>query len=139
MSEPVWVRLNVAVAIHKREIAEHGGSDGIRDQGLLESAMARPQNVYAYSEDASIFTLAASYAHGIIKNHPFIDGNKRCAFVVCLLFLKLNGFVLKASLANRYETFIALADGRLTEQNMAEWLMSNSQIHTIKKVIEHNP
>ncbi|MEE9295005.1 MAG: type II toxin-antitoxin system death-on-curing family toxin [Phycisphaerae bacterium] len=123
MPEPVWVREDVVLAIHNRQLAEHGGLEGIRDQGLLASALARPRNRYAYSDDdPDIASLAASYAHAITSNHPFADGNKRTALVVCRTFLKLNGLDLIASQADKYDTFLALAAGRLSEKELADWI-----------------
>ena len=86
MKEPEWVSYDVVLAIHEAQLAEHGGSPGIRDQGLLDSALARPQNLHVYSEGATLAQLAASYAVGIAKNHGFIDGNKRTTWVVCAVF-----------------------------------------------------
>ncbi len=128
MSDPIWIRLDVALAIHKRQISEHGGEDGVRDLGLLESAMARPKNLVAYAEDTpDLAELAAAYGHGIAKNHAFIDGNKRVAYVVCMTFLKLNGLVLDVALDEKYATFIKLAEGSLDEKDLAEWLRANSK------------
>ena len=94
--KPVWGRDDVVLAIHRRQIAEHGGQDGMRDNKLLESALARPRNLYLYSKaKATMAMLAASYAYGLAKNHPFLDGNKRTAFTVCRLFLKLTGKQLR--------------------------------------------
>ena len=113
-------------AIHKRQIAEHGGEPGIRDENLLESALARPKNLFAYGERGSdLPTLAAAYAFGIAKNHAFNDGNKRTAMVVALTFLKLNGLDLAASPDERYEKFEGLASGRITECGLAKWLQTN--------------
>ena len=99
MSEIVWVRHDVTIAIHERVLAEHGGQSGIRDLGLLESALARPQQMLAYS-DSDLATLAAAYAAGIIRNHPFLDGNKRVGFMTAYLFLALNAVTLKATEAS---------------------------------------
>lgn len=125
--EPVWV-LNEAVrAIHRRQIAEHGGADGVRDAGLLDSALNKPKNLYHYGgEGVSISALAAAYAFGIARNHPFVDGNKRTAFVVFRLFLKLNGITLNASQEEKYSSFLALAAGGLTEEQLARWLADHS-------------
>ncbi len=95
--EIVWIQTDFAYTAHKRQIAEHGGTDGTRDEGLLLSAMARSQNLLAYGENVDLPALAASYAFGIAKNHPFLDGNKRTAMVVAITFLRLNGFTLEAS------------------------------------------
>jgi death-on-curing protein len=123
--EPIWVQQSVVLAIHNRQIAEHGGLQGIRDQALLESALGTPQNLYFY-EDASLYHMAASYAYGIAKNHPFLDGNKRTAFVVCLLFLQLNGIFLQAFETEKYEVFIKLANGELSKEQLAQWLLDHS-------------
>jgi death-on-curing protein len=116
----IWVTGAVAIAAHAEQLAEHGGGEGVRDMSLLESAMARPQNLAAYGEpDAA--ALAAAYAFGIARNHPFIDGNKRTAAVVSETFLLLNGFALDASDAELVVAFLALAAGELSEEEMADW------------------
>lgn len=125
--EPKWIRVEAVVAIHRRQIAEHGGSDGVRDQGLLLSALARPQNLLAYREDVDIAALAAAYAFGIAKNHLFIDGNKRTALVVLRTFVSLNGYDLDASEEDKYTTILNLAEGSLTEEQLAEWVRSRSR------------
>ncbi|KAA0575880.1 type II toxin-antitoxin system death-on-curing family toxin [Azospirillum sp. B21] len=120
----VWVSAHVVKAIHDEQLAEHGGPSGIRDAGLLESALARPQNAAAYGgPDAA--DLAASYAYGIARNHPFVDGNKRTALVVAELFLDLNGYALLADDASCVVTFLALAEGALSEADLAGWLRAN--------------
>lgn len=120
MDEPTWVDLAVVLAIHDEQLAEHGGQAGVRDQGLLESALARPLNQYAYGE-TSLGTLAASYAFGISRNHPFLDGNKRTSLVVAELFLELNGMELLATDADCVATFLALGAGELTNDELARW------------------
>lgn len=122
MSQPWrWVSLEVAQAAHSEQLAEHGGGEGVRDLTLLESAMARPMNVAAYGEpDAA--ELAAAYAFGIARNHPFVDGNKRTAAVVCETFLVLNGWHLDASDAELVVVFLALAAGELDEEELTGWL-----------------
>lgn len=128
MKEPIWIENEEARVIHQLQLAEHGGASGIRDQGLFESAMDRPRNLFVYSEPAAtIFQLAAAYAYGLAKNHAFVDGNKRTAFVVCLSFLKQNGIVIIASQEMRYLTFYALAAGDLAEAELTAWLEQNSQ------------
>ncbi len=123
MPEIKWLLEETVYAIHKRQIAEHGGSDGVRDEGLLLSALARPQNLLAYSEDTpDIAALAASLAYGIAKNHPFIDGNKRTALVVARTFLLLNHCHLNAPQEEKYTTFLSLAEGNLSEEDLAEWI-----------------
>lgn len=120
MSDWIWVRLEVATAAHAEQLAEHGGGEGVRDPGALESAMARPLNLAAYGEpDAA--ALAAAYAFGIARNHPFVDGNKRTAAVVSVAFLLLNGRVFMATPAELTVAFLALAAGELTEEEMADW------------------
>ena len=125
MAEPVWVELDIVLAIHDEQLAEHGGQPGVRDPGLLESALGRPRNQFAYGEP-SITRLAASYAFGISRNHPFLDGNKRTSLVVAELFLELNGYELIASDAQCVTTFLQLAAGELTEDQLAEWITANS-------------
>lgn len=118
-----WIKLNVILAIHEMQLAEHGGGSGVRDAGLLDSALSRPQNLALYgSPDAS--DLAASYAFGLAKNHPFVDGNKRTAYVAAELFLSLNGWVLIASDAESVVNMLALAAGDLDEAAYASWLRS---------------
>lgn len=116
----IWVTLEVAKAAHAEQLAEHGGGEGVRDEGLLESAMARPLNLAAYGEpDAA--ELAAAYAYGIARNHPFVDGNKRTAAVVSEAFLVLNGYALRATDAELVVAFLALAAGELSEEELADW------------------
>lgn len=123
MREPVWIRDDVAIAIHRRQLAEHGGAVGIREQGLLASALARAKHRYAYAgEESDIASLAASYAHAIAKDHPFVDGNKRTALVVCRTFLRLNGFDLDASQAEKWHAFYKLAACELSEEALADWI-----------------
>lgn len=117
-----WIKMDRLLAIHQRQIAEHGGGDGVRDIGLLESALARPQNIAVYEPEADISRLAASYAFGIINNHPFIDGNKRTGYIVMELYLLKNGFQLIATPADKYITILKLAEGNLTEDDLAAWL-----------------
>ena len=109
-----------ALAAHLEQLAEHGGGDGVRDQGLFESAMARPQNRAAYGE-ADAASLAANYAFGIARNHPFIDGNKRTALVVSELFLAKNGLLVDSRDAETLAVFLDLAAGELTEDELAGW------------------
>ena len=118
--EWIWVALDVAIAAHAEQIAEHGGGEGIREAGLLDSAMARPQNLALYG-DPDVSELAASYAFGIARNHPFVDGNKRTAAVVSETFLVLNGHVLTATDAELVITFVALAAGEFSEEELTTW------------------
>lgn len=126
MAEPFWIDLDEALAAHDLQLAEHGGSSGIRDRGLLESALARPRNVFAYSPEATLFHLAAAYAVGIVKNHPFVDGNKRTGLVVGIGFLELNGIEIVAPQPETYLTFLALAGGELGEDDLAKWFEAHS-------------
>ena len=119
-AEWIWVALEVATALHAEQLAEHGGGEGLRDAALLESAMARPQNLAAYGEP-DIADLAASYAFGIARNHPFVDGNKRTAAVVSETFLVLNGCRLEVGDAEMVVAFLSLAAGELSEAEMADW------------------
>ncbi|HWQ40384.1 MAG TPA: type II toxin-antitoxin system death-on-curing family toxin, partial [Burkholderiales bacterium] len=119
----VWLEKAAVLAIHDRQIAEHGGSAGVRDEGLLESALARPQQLHAYGDPApDRADLAASLAFGLARNHPFVDGNKRTAAVCGEAFLELNGMTLEAEDLELYPQYLALAEGRLAEREFAEWL-----------------
>lgn len=120
MQEPIWVLDESVLAIHNRQIAEHGGLSGVRDAGALASALGRPRNKFAYGEP-DIFDLAAAYGFGIATNHPFADGNKRTAYVVSVLFLTLNGYSVQASQNEKYLTFLDLAAGKLQESELAAW------------------
>lgn len=123
----VWVADSVVYAIHEEQLAEHGGMAGTRDRGLLSSALARPQNLAAYGDEVDAASLAAAYAFGIARNYPFLDGNKRTAFVVMELFLNLNGWALKASDADCISTMLALASGDLNEKVLAKWLRDHME------------
>lgn len=116
----VWVDAAVAEAAHGEQLAEHGGAEGLRDRNMLESAMARPLNLVAYG-DPDVAELAASYAFGIARNHPFVDGNKRTAAVVSETFLVLNGYQLTCDDVELVMTFLALAAGELTVEALADW------------------
>ena len=117
-----WIDIDITLAYHNLQIAEHGGAGGVRDIGLFESALARPRNLHAYEPDADLASLAAAYAYGIVKNHPFIDGNKRTGYVVMESFIELNGAELNAEVSDKYFTFISLAEGGLSEHELAQWL-----------------
>ena len=123
MSQWIWIEEAVVWAVHEAQLAEHGGSAGVRDSGLLDSALARPLNLASYGEP-DVAALAAAYGYGIARNHPFIDGNKRTAFVCTELFLMLNGANLTADDANCVATMLALAAGDLAEADFAAWLRS---------------
>lgn len=130
MSKPandlwVWIEPNVIWAVHEEQLAEHGGASGVRDAGLLESALARPRNLVSYGQpDAA--DLAAAYGFGLARNHPFIDGNKRTAFVAVELFLALNGWSLTIDDANCVLTMLSLAAGELSEAGLANWVRKHS-------------
>jgi death-on-curing protein len=126
VQEPVWVSKRAVLALHSEQLAEHGGSDGMRDESLLDSALAKPQNVFAYDRDATIFRLAASYALGIARNHAFIDGTKRTSLVVSILFLNRNGWDVEAPKEEVYDSFLGLAAGRVAEDELAEWFSAHS-------------
>src|SRR5688572_17856275 len=120
----VWVATEVALAAHAEQLAEHGGAEGVRDAGALESAMARPRNLFEYG-DPDAAALAAAYAFGIARNHPFADGNKRTAAVVSETVRALNGYSLTASDAELVVAFLALAAGELSEEELADWFRSH--------------
>lgn len=123
MPEIIWLLEEAVRAIHERQISEHGGSSGLRDEGLLQSALARPQHLLAYGDPPpDEAALAAAYAFGIARNHPFIDGNKRTALVAARTFLLINGFDLDASQEEKYLTFLQLAKGEIEEHSLAEWI-----------------
>ena len=111
--------------MHERQLAEHGGGEGIRDAGLLDSALQRPLDKFAYGEP-DLPDLAAAYAYGIARNHPFVDGNKRTALVACRTFLLLNGYDLAATKEEKYKTFLALAAGEVDEDELASWLRAHA-------------
>jgi death-on-curing protein len=119
----VWLEKALVLAIHDRQLAEHGGSAGLRDERLLESALARPQQSHAYADPApDLADLAAALAYGLARNHPFVDGNKRTAHVAYRTFLALNGADLAASDEEKYVAMVALAEGKLKESDFAAWL-----------------
>lgn len=119
-AEPEWIPLSVALAIHERQLAEHGGGVGVRDEGLLDSALARPVNSWHYGE-VDMAALAAAYAYGVARNHPFVDGNKRTAWVLARLFLRVNAVVLSFEPAEAIRIMIALAAGKVSEDALAGW------------------
>jgi death-on-curing protein len=121
MAHWVWLEAAVLRAVHDEQLAEHGGAAGVRDEGLFESALARPLNQAAYGEP-DVADLAAAYAHGLARNHPFVDGNKRTAFVALELFLDCNGYMLSADDADCVLTMLAVADGSLDEPALAPWI-----------------
>jgi death-on-curing protein len=123
MDEVTWLREDVVRAIHRRQLAEHGGREGVRDPGLLTSALARPRQILAYSEPPpDLAALAAAYAFGILRNHSFVDGNKRVALVALRTFLKVNGHDLVATQEEKYQRVLHLADRQLSEAEFAGWV-----------------
>ncbi|MBM3540302.1 MAG: type II toxin-antitoxin system death-on-curing family toxin [Alphaproteobacteria bacterium] len=124
MSQWIWVARSVVLALHDEQLAEHGGGSGLRDEGLLDSALARPLNLEAYG-DPDAADLAAAYAFGVAKNHPFVDGNKRTAAVAMELFLDQNGYELTATDEALVLTILALADGSSSETDLADWVRGN--------------
>jgi death-on-curing protein len=127
MTEPIWIRQDAVLAMHAESLREHGGPEGVRDLGLLESALARPKNIFAYAgEPPTLARLAAAYAKGIVANHPFVDGNKRTAFLVSLTFLHRNGMRVTAPKEDRVLTFWKLAEGSLSEDQLSEWFEGNT-------------
>ena len=126
MKEPLWVPKNIVLAIHDELLFEHGGAPGIRDEDLLDSALSRPQNIQSYGKP-NIFSLAASYINGIVRNHPFVDGNKRTAFMVGYVFLFVNGKELIALETEATEVMQALASKKMNEKEFSRWLKTNSK------------
>ncbi|MEP6945464.1 MAG: type II toxin-antitoxin system death-on-curing family toxin [Acidobacteriota bacterium] len=132
----VWIGSKLAFAIHSLQLSEHGGDDGVRDANLLESALARPHNIAAYEPDHDLARLAAAYGCTMIKNHPFIDGNKRTGYVVMETFIILNGQSLAATEEEKYPIVMAVADGTMSEEELARWLrerLVGSQVPAVTK------
>lgn len=125
MKEPVWVLREVVLRMHEQSLAQFGGATGIRDEGLLDSALGKPQNLFCNGKP-SVFDLAASYAFGLVKNHPFADGNKRAGFVAAVVFLELNGHRFHATEVDAALQTLALAAGEMSEKAYAKWLKENS-------------
>jgi death-on-curing protein len=123
---PQWISRKALLLLHEESLAQFGGARGLRDEGLLESALARPQNAFAYKPGVTIAELAASYAFGLAKNHPFVDGNKRAAFLSIGLFLGINGYRLQADQVDAIQTMLALASGALKEEVLAAWIARNA-------------
>ena len=121
-----WLDKQLILAVHDEQLAEHGGLSGVRDSGLLESALARPEHLAAYGEP-DIAELAASYGYGIARNHPFIDGNKRTAFIAALLFLVFNHYSFQASDSDKVIVMLKVAAGEITEAEFAAWIRSHSK------------
>ena len=126
MREPNWVSENEAIALHNEALLNHGGSPGIRDRGLLDSALARPRQVFAYTANTNIVELAAAYTAGIVRNHPFVDGNKRTGYSVAVAFLILNGYRLAAT-SGMQQAVVSLAEGSMSEAEFAAYLGSAAE------------
>ncbi len=124
--EPKWLTAQLVQAIHTQAVAEFGGSHGVRDMGLLESALDRPRNLYAYGDDPTLFDLAAAYCTGIVKNHPFIDGNKRTGDLTARAFLFRNGYLFEPDEIDEVNMIVALAAGEIEEDVLARWISDNS-------------
>ena len=128
MKEPLWIDERDALTLHDRLLVLHGGASGIRDDGLLKSALARPRQHFAYARAADILQLAAVYTAGIVRNHPFVDGNKRTGFVVGILFLELNGYSFTASEEEAANAILALAAGSAEESDYVEFLRARTLV-----------
>lgn len=133
----IWISKTLAVAIHERQLAEHGGGTGLRDEALLDSALARPQQLFAYGDPPpDLAALAASLACGLARNHPFVDGNKRTAAVCCETFIRLNDANLVADDLALYPVYIGLAEGSLSEEDFAAWLRKHIVLDPGRRVSE---
>lgn len=126
MSEPRWLTRELVEALHDEQLAQFGGGEGVRDEGLLESALARPLNRFHYEPDSSVFDLAAAYCAGIVCNHPFVDGNKRTGLLAAVVFLHRNGYRLNPDQRDEVAVILALASGELEDAELATWLEANS-------------
>ena len=126
MKEPRWIEPRALLLLHSASLAEHGGLEGIRDEGLLESALARPRNKFSYKSDHDLFDLVAAYGFGLAKNHPFHDGNKRIAFLAVGLFLAINDYRLVADQLDAIQATLRLAAGELTEKAFADWVKEHA-------------
>jgi len=127
MKDPRWLTLAMASALHRESIARFGGSDGVRDLGLLESALARPQNRFAYESDATVFGLAADYCLGIVRNHPFVDGNKRTSVLAAAVFLSLNGDDFDPPETSIVQMIVGLASGQVEAEVLTWWFREFSR------------
>jgi len=130
MKEPVWILKEVVIALHQMLLAEHGGMPGLRDEAMLDSALSRPRQYFAYSNNPSIFDLAAAYCYGLTQNHPFIDGNKRIALTIAATFLELNSYSLYAPEPDAVLIMEQLASNDLTEDDIANWFRHWSSPNT---------
>lgn len=125
MSEPIWIDKSALIHLHERDLKLHGGLSGTRDSGLLDSALDRPLNRLAYEPNSTLAELAASYGFGIARNHPFVDGNKRAAFLAIGVFLAINGMNFRPKQDEATKTILSLASGQLSESELAEWIDAN--------------
>lgn len=125
MKEPLWLEAYAVLVMHEEQLREHGGSYGVRDEGLLESALARPKQQFHYGERSDIFALAAAYGYGVARNHLFVDGNKRTAFQCMYVFLDINGLEITATEVDAVITMLGVADGSVSEAQLAAWLKTN--------------
>jgi len=126
--QPVWLGRIVVDAAHTDQVREHGGLAGVRDENILESALARPHHKWLYENDADLATLAAAYGFGLVKNHPYLDGNKRIGFLAMVTFLEVNGHDFDASDSDVLTMMLALADGRVSERQLADWLRQHTTL-----------
>ncbi|MBR0654162.1 type II toxin-antitoxin system death-on-curing family toxin [Plastoroseomonas arctica] len=126
MTTPTWLRREIILLLHAEGLNEHGGLAGIRDEGLFDSALARPENLHAYGGETDLFRLAAAYAFGLARNHPFADGNKRAAFIAAVTFLEFNGMATNLDEGEAIAATMDLAAGDLPEEGFAAWLRDNS-------------
>jgi len=125
MKEPKWIEKEAILLLHGTSLARFGGATGVRDEGLLESALSRPVNLFHYGDAKDLADLAASYAFGLVKNHAFVDGNKRAGFLACGVFLQINGRTLDAKVEDAIAAVLALAEGTMGEKAFAEWIRQN--------------
>lgn len=136
----IWIERSLALAMHERQLAEHGGGTGVRDENMLGSALARPRQLHAHGESTpDLADLAASLSFGFARNHPFVDGNKRTVAVACETFIMLNGGVLDAEDLALYPRYIALAEGSLAEAEFAAWLREHIKLDTANHINEPRP
>lgn len=133
IAKPVWINARALEFLHDESLALFGGSSGMRDESLYQSAMARAQNLFAYEENCSIAQMAAAYCYGLAKNHPFVDGNKRAAFLSIGLFLGLNGFRLQVDQVEAIQITLGVASSQVTEEQLADWVEKNMNALSVEK------
>ncbi len=127
MKEPRWINARALLLLHAESLAEHGGLTGLRDENGFHAAMARPQHVFHYESDADLSQLAAAYGFGLVRDHPFSDGNKRAGFLAILLFLDLNGWELRVEQAEAIQTILQLAAGKVSESELPRWIREHAR------------